>query len=68
MKNKLNLGLSEKLKVAFPKLVSIDKPDYVFTTIPDPFWIVGFTSGDGSFVINLNTYPKRPNYFKLASL
>jgi hypothetical protein len=67
LKSSLNLGLSEKLKIAFPDIVAFNKPDYLFTTIPDPFWIAGFTSGDGSFVINLNNNKKNLN-FKLASL
>jgi competence protein ComGF len=65
LKSSLNKGLSEKLKIAFPDIVAFNKPDYYFTTIPDPFWIAGFTSGDGSFVINLNN---SKNNFKLASL
>jgi LAGLIDADG endonuclease len=67
LKSSLNWGLSEKLKIAFPNIVAFNKPDHLFTTIPDPFWIAGFTSGDGSFAINLNTYKNNLN-LKLASL
>lgn len=28
-----------------------DRPEYTFKGIPDPFWVSGFTSGDGSFHI-----------------
>lgn len=69
LKSSLNLGLSLKLKKAFPDIVAFNKPDYLFTRIPDPFWIAGFTSGDGSFVVNLNTRAARAqNNLKLASL
>jgi len=53
LKTNLNLGLPQNLIEAFPKIVPIAKPDYIFKGIPDPFWVSGFTSGDGSF--NLKT-------------
>jgi len=51
LKANLNLGLPHNLIEAFPKIVPITKPDYIFKGIPDPFWISGFASGDGSFNI-----------------
>jgi hypothetical protein len=37
------------LKEAFPKIIPVNRPDYAFKGIPDPDWVAGFTSGDGSF-------------------
>jgi len=49
------LGLPDNLIEAFPNIVPITKPDYVFKGIPDPFWISGFTSGDGSFNLKIGS-------------
>ena len=49
LKSSLNLGLPDSLKLAFPNIISKDRPEYFFNEIPDPFWVSGFTSGDGSF-------------------
>jgi hypothetical protein len=53
LKSSLNLGLPDNLKNYFPNLIYKNKPEYVFKGIPDPFWVSGFTSGDGSFHIVL---------------
>ena len=34
-------------------VIPVNRLDYKFKGIPDPFWIAGFTSGDGSFQIRL---------------
>jgi LAGLIDADG DNA endonuclease family protein len=51
LKSYLNLGLPDKLKKIFPGLAIKNRPKYVFKGIPDPFWLSGFTSGDGTFHI-----------------
>jgi hypothetical protein len=51
LKSNLNLGLPNKLKKIFPRLAIKNRPKYVFKGIPDPFWLSGFTSGDGTFHI-----------------
>jgi hypothetical protein len=51
LKNSLNLGLPDNLKIYFPKLEFKIKPKFVFKGIPDPFWVSGFISGDASFHI-----------------
>jgi hypothetical protein len=53
LKSSLNLGLPDNLKNAFPNITSKDRPEYFFKGIPDPFWVSGFISGDGSFQIVL---------------
>lgn len=54
LKNSINKGLSNKLIKAFPNFVPANRPPFVFKGIINPFWISGFTSGDGSFNINVN--------------
>ena len=49
LKGNLNLGLPENVKSAFPNIKLKDRPKYEFKGIPDPYWLSGFTSGDGSF-------------------
>jgi hypothetical protein len=57
IKTNMNKGLSEELKRAFPNNIGVARPlvpDYI---IPDPQWIAGFTSGEGSFMIKLSQSP-----------
>jgi len=51
LKSNLNLGLPVKVKEAFPNVPKVNKSEYKFNGIPNPFWISGFTSGEGSFQI-----------------
>ena len=53
LKSSLNWGLSDKLTKAFPKVIPVNRPEFKFKGIPDPFWISGFTSGDGSFNLKI---------------
>jgi LAGLIDADG endonuclease len=53
LKSSLNWGLSFSLKEAFPNVAFVNRPEYKFNGIPDPFWVAGFTSGDGSFHFNI---------------
>jgi hypothetical protein len=50
----MNLGLSNQLTRAFPKMISLVRPAYIpndETLNPD--WISGFIEGDGSFFITI---------------
>ena len=49
----MNLGLSEKLQVAFPDVVLVERPLVELPLSIDPYWLAGFTSGEGSFMINI---------------
>jgi len=49
------LGLPQNIIEAFPKIIPIKKPDYLFKGIPDPFWISGFISGDVSFNLKIGS-------------
>ena len=51
IKGSLNNGLSDTLKAAFPTVIPLNKPIVTLQTIPDPYWLSGFTSGEGCFWI-----------------
>jgi hypothetical protein len=53
LKSSLNWGISDKLTKNFPLVIPVNRLEFNFKGIPDPFWIAGFTSGDGSFQIRL---------------
>lgn len=52
IKASMNLGLSDKLSLAFP-VKPFPRPVIQTLTIPDFNWITGFAEGDSSFFINL---------------
>ena len=54
IKSALNKGLSEELKEKF-KVIANERLEFKFDGIPDPYWVAGFTSGDGSFNIKTTT-------------
>lgn len=47
-KYNLNEGLSEALKKGYPHIKPVDRPEFQFKCIPDPFWVSGFVSGDST--------------------
>lgn len=47
----LNLGLTDKLKLAFPDVLPATRPKHGECGIQNPNWFAGFTSGDGCFNI-----------------
>ena len=53
----MNRGLTPALKEAFPDYIPMDRPliDTTKLISIDPFWMAGFASGDGSFIIFLRT-------------
>jgi hypothetical protein len=53
LKASLNLGLSNELKTAFPKVVPVNRPIVPNQNIPDPMWIAGFVSAEGCFLVNI---------------
>ena len=55
-KSMLNNGLSDKLKLAFPNVKTIDKPVLEVENIPlNPNYISGFTEGVGCFTVNISS-------------
>lgn len=53
LKASMNKGLSEELLNSFPSIKPKLRPLVSITEIPDPFWVAGFVSGEGSFNISL---------------
>ena len=49
----MNLGLSPELKASFPDIVHIQRPLVQDKKITDPYWLAGFTSGEGNFSIKI---------------
>ena len=47
------MGIPDNLKKEFPEILSIKQTIYSFKGIPDPWWISGFTSGDGSLNLKI---------------
>lgn len=48
-----NTGLTKTLSEAFPNVVPAEKPITELPKSIDPNWLAGFTSGEGSFIINI---------------
>lgn len=53
IKASINLGLTDQLKQAFPSIVSIKKPLIQDQKIFDFYWLAGFTSGEGCFLVSI---------------
>ena len=53
IKASMNLGLSDKLKVAFPDVVPVERPLVELPQKIDPHWLAGFTDAEGSFLIKV---------------
>ena len=53
IKASMNLGLSYKLKKAFPDVVGVARPIIQNKHFTDPQWLAGFTSAEGSFQVNI---------------
>ena len=49
----MNLGLSDKLKVAFPDVVPVVRPVVSNPTTIDANWLAGFTSAEGLFMVKI---------------
>lgn len=57
----LNLGLSDKLKLAFPNIVATTRPLVSLREIGHPYWLTGFIDGEGCFSINIKKYNYKLN-------
>ena len=51
IKAAMNLGLSEKLQLAFPDVVPVERCKVEPSQTIDPNWLAGFTSAEGCFFI-----------------
>ena len=48
----MNNGISDELKQAFPNTIPVERPQIFNQKIFDPYWLAGFTSGEGCFGLN----------------
>lgn len=56
IKGALNLGLTDKLIENFPEVKPIIRPPFIINDLPlNPYWISGFSEGDGSFYISIRS-------------
>ena len=55
----MNLGLPSWLKNAFPLCVAVQRPLVVNQKISDPFWLAGFTTGEGCFFVDTYTHKNK---------
>lgn len=53
LKASLNLGLSDKLKEAFPDTIPVFRSIIDFNSIPDPNWLLGFAEGEACFFVSI---------------
>lgn len=53
IKYSLNKGLSHELKEAFPDIVSIQRPLVELPENLNPYWLAGFTTGEGCFFVSV---------------
>ena len=58
----MNWGLSDKLTIAFPDVGSVDRPLVDLPTKIDSEWLAGFTSAEGSIIINIKKSQNRVGY------
>lgn len=58
----MNLGLSDKLQVAFPDVVPVERPRVELPKTIDPNWLAGFTSAEGCFKIKITKSKTRVGY------
>ncbi len=70
LKSRLNLGLKDELKKAFPG-TTLSAKVYPFNATPEaeiknPYWLAGFTSGDGNFSVSINKSSSNKLGFKVA--
>lgn len=70
IKNSLNLGLSDELKINFPDIAKeeINKVKIKDQNIYNPYWLTGFTSGEGCFHIKIKKSAEVNSGFKISLL
>jgi len=62
IKTSMNRGLSLDLREAFPNVRPVLRPDVKLQETIEPYWLSGFASGDGCFLIknqNISSYKTR---------
>jgi len=46
----MNKGLSEELQLVLPQITLVNRPLVLDKDVKDPYWLTGFTSGEGCFL------------------
>lgn len=49
----INKGVSAKVSAAFPNIIPVPKLNPILPTSLNPYWVSGFTAGDGGFFIGI---------------
>jgi|SRR5882757_2501207 hypothetical protein len=49
----MNLGLSDSLKIAFPYITAVKRPESINNKIIDPHWVAGFVNAEGCFYVDV---------------
>lgn len=62
IKASVNLGLSERLIIAFPDVTPVLRPLITNQKVDNPYWLAGFTSGEGCFMIVI----QKSSFYKLG--
>ena len=66
LKASMNKGLNDELLNYFPNIKPILRPLVNITEIPDPMWVAGFVSGEGSFNISIGESPNTKTGYKVG--
>ena len=61
----MNLGLSDKLKIAFPNTIPVIRPLVNLNEIRNPHWLAGFVDGEGCFS---NLVIKKPGLDEIKTI
>jgi hypothetical protein len=62
IKASMNLGLSDIIKSDFNNIIPVERPIILITNIPDPNWISGFVTGEGSFDVSIKQSKNKIGY------
>jgi len=65
VKASINKGLSESLKLAFPNITVLDKPQRENIKIENSQWLAGFASGEGCFYVKITKSSKSKQGFSI---
>ena len=61
----MNWGLSDKLKVAFPDVVPLERPKVETPKTIDPNWLAGFVAAEGCFYVMITASHTRSIGFQV---
>lgn len=60
-------GLSDILKINFPAILPVTRPEVRFKGIPNPNWFAGFVDGEGSFSVDTTKAKTDGNFYTQIS-